>query len=76
MPLVDGEGFLHRLREGHEPIPVTIIRGDYFLDDPTLETLRSLGARLKYKPIWVDELAGLVHAMVDDAVRRPPPVTH
>ena len=35
MPLVDGLGFLRRLRgyEGQRGTPVAIVTGDYFLDD-------------------------------------------
>src|SRR5262245_42309475 len=46
MPLVDGLGFLRRLREldDQRAIPVAIVTGDYFLDDHVSNELRQLGA--------------------------------
>src|SRR3954453_13613417 len=46
MPLVDGLGFLRRLRahDTHRDTPVAIVTGDYFLDDTVSTELRELGA--------------------------------
>src|SRR3989440_13099957 len=48
MPLVDGLGFLRRLRASHEQrtTPVAIVTGDYFLEDEISDELRQLGAEL------------------------------
>src|SRR6266571_1193410 len=48
MPLVDGLGFLRRLREydGYDAIPIAIVTGDYFLDDSVSDELKQLGAEL------------------------------
>ena len=61
MPLVDGLGFLRRLRAHDEQrdTPVAIVTGDYFLDDQVSAELRELGAELKFKPLWLEDLVGL-----------------
>jgi two-component system, OmpR family, response regulator PrrA len=76
MPLVDGLGFLRRLRaiDQHRDIPVAIVTGDYFLDDTISAEIRQLGADLKFKPLWLEDLVGLARTLLSG----PPPggVTH
>ncbi|HUR32178.1 MAG TPA: response regulator [Vicinamibacterales bacterium] len=66
MPLVDGLGFLKRLRatEGQHHTPVAIVTGDYFLDDQVSTELRQLGAELKFKPLWIEDLVGLARTLL------------
>ena len=66
MPLVDGLGFLKRLRatEGQHHTPVAIVTGDYFLDDQVSTELRQLGAELKFKPLWLEDLVGLARTLL------------
>ena len=66
MPLCDGLGFLRRLRAeaGQENTPVAIVTGDYFLDDSVSSELRSLGAELKFKPMWLEDLVGLARTLL------------
>jgi two-component system response regulator PrrA len=66
MPVVDGLGFLKRLRatEGHHDVPVAIVTGDYFLDDQVAAELRLLGAELKFKPLWLEDLVDLAHTLL------------
>jgi len=66
MPLVDGLVFLRRLREQerHRGIPVAIVTGDYFLEDAVSTELRELGAELKFKPLWLEDLVGLARTLV------------
>jgi DNA-binding response OmpR family regulator len=61
MPLVDGLGFLRRLRarDDQRTTPVAIVTGDYFLDDSVSTELRELGAELRFKPLWLEDLVGL-----------------
>ncbi|MQA29396.1 MAG: response regulator [Luteitalea sp.] len=66
MPLVDGLGFLRRLREqdNHRGTPVAIVTGDYFLDDTVSAEIQQLGAELKFKPLWLDDLVGLARTLL------------
>jgi two-component system, OmpR family, response regulator MprA len=66
MPLVDGLGFLRRLRkhEGHRLTPVAIVTGDYFLEDEVSDELRALGAELRFKPLWLEDLVGLARNLL------------
>jgi DNA-binding response OmpR family regulator len=66
MPLVDGLRFLRRLRADHEQrdIPVAIVTGDYFLDDDVATELRDLGAEVKFKPLWLEDLVGLARNLL------------
>ena len=66
MPLVDGLGFLRTLRasEDHRAIPVAIVTGDYFLDDAVSAELRELGAELRFKPLWLEDLVGLARNLL------------
>lgn len=66
MPLLDGLGFLRRLRakDDHRTIPVAIVTGDYFLDDSVSTELRELGAELRFKPLWLEDLVGLARNLL------------
>ncbi|MEO8257007.1 MAG: response regulator [Acidobacteriota bacterium] len=66
MPLIDGLGFLRRLRthEGHRSTPVAIVTGDYFLEDEVSNELRALGAELRFKPLWLEDLVGLARNLL------------
>jgi two-component system response regulator PrrA len=66
MPLVDGLGFLRRLRAQQEQraTPVAIVTGDYFLEDSVANELRELGAELRFKPLWLEDLVGLARNLL------------
>jgi DNA-binding response OmpR family regulator len=66
MPLMDGLGFLRRLRayDGQQHVPVAIVTGDYFMDDRVSNELRQLGAELKFKPLWLEDLVGLARTLL------------
>jgi DNA-binding response OmpR family regulator len=66
MPLVDGLSFLRRLRadDPDRRIPVAIVTGDYFLDERVSTELQQLGAALKFKPLWLEDLVGLAKTLV------------
>jgi DNA-binding response OmpR family regulator len=66
MPLVDGLSFLRRLRQfdGSRNIPVAIVTGDYFLEEETSAELRELGAELRFKPLWLEDLVGLARNLL------------
>jgi DNA-binding response OmpR family regulator len=66
MPLVDGLGFLRRLRafEAQRDTPVAIVTGDYFLDERVSSELHQLGAELKFKPLWLEDLVSLARTLL------------
>jgi DNA-binding response OmpR family regulator len=70
MPLVDGLGFLRQLRQRqeHGTTPVAIVTGDYFLDDSVSAELRDLGAELRFKPLWLEDLVGLARNLLQSRV--------
>jgi two-component system response regulator PrrA len=71
MPGIDGLEFLRRLRARSDTrrTPVAIVTGDYFLDDTIPAELRELGAEVRFKPLWLEDLATLVHGLLDSANR-------
>ena len=66
MPLIDGLGFLRRLRgrEESRTTPVAIVTGDYFIDDSISTELRELGAQLRFKPLWLEDLVALARGLL------------
>lgn len=66
MPLVDGLGFLRRLRRQQDlkDVPVAIVTGDYFLDDGLSAELTELGAQLTFKPLWYEDLLALARNLL------------
>src|SRR4026208_1366592 len=66
MPLVDGLRFLRRARAhaAQRDTPVAIVTGDYFLDDSVSTELRELGAELRFKPLWLEDLGGLARHLL------------
>jgi len=70
MPLVDGLGFLRRLRThaDQRKTPVAIVTGDYFLDETVANELQELGAELRFKPLWLEDLVGLARNLLQSRV--------
>lgn len=66
MPLVDGLQFLRALRsrEALARMPVAIVTGDYFLDDAVSRELRGLGAEVRFKPLWLEDLVALARNLL------------
>jgi DNA-binding response OmpR family regulator len=66
MPLLDGLGFLRRLRalDQHQSTPVAIVTGDYFLDDAITAELHELGADVLFKPLWLEQLVDLARSLL------------
>jgi len=66
MPLVDGLQFLRTLRsrDGLAKMPVAIVTGDYFLDDAVARELESLGADVRFKPLWLEDLLALARHLL------------
>ena len=72
MPIFGGVEFLRRLRANTDPASaapsVTIVTGDYFIEEPIASELRQLGAQVCFKPLWIDDLVDVVGRML-----APPP---
>jgi DNA-binding response OmpR family regulator len=70
MPITDGLGFLRQLRalDAHRHTPVAVVTGDYCIDDAVIAELQALGAGLRFKPLWLEDLVELVFAMFGGGV--------
>jgi DNA-binding response OmpR family regulator len=66
MPITNGLLFLRTIRSKPHlvDIPVAIVTGDYFLPEPTQHELKALGASLRFKPLWLEDLIALAKTMV------------
>ena len=66
MPITNGLQFLRQVRQraGLVHTPVAIVTGDYFLPDALQEELTSLGASVKFKPLWLEDLIALAKTLV------------
>ena len=66
MPLISGLQFLRQIRQRPHlvEVPVAIVTGDYFLPDALQQEVRALGAALKFKPMWLEDLVELAHSLV------------
>jgi DNA-binding response OmpR family regulator len=67
MPITNGLQFLRCVREQSElvDIPVAIVTGDYFLTDPVQQELRKLGASIRFKPLWLEDLIALAKTLIN-----------
>lgn len=66
MPAMGGLEFLRRIRSDPrlQHLPVGILTGDYFLGDEVLAELSALGAAVRYKPVWMDDLSALTRSLL------------
>ena len=66
MPLTSGLQFLRAIRAipGLTTTPVAIVTGDYYLDEAQSSEIASLGAELRYKPLWLEELVTLARELL------------
>jgi len=66
MPILSGLQFLQVLRETPtlQDTPVAIVTGDYFVDDGTTSQIEALGASVRFKPIWLDDLVDLARGLL------------
>jgi DNA-binding response OmpR family regulator len=75
MPLINGLGFLYRLRarDEYQDTPVAIVTADYCLDESISRELDELGAQLRYKPLWLEDLIELAQSLLtSERGQRPP----
>ena len=66
MPITNGLQFLRLVRSLPHlvEVPVAIVTGDYFLPEPIQQELKSLGASIRFKPLWLEDLIALAKALV------------
>lgn len=71
MPLTNGLQFLRAIRAipGLANTPVAIVTGDYYLDEAQTAEIQALGAILRYKPLWLEELVTLARDLLTLPVR-------
>jgi CheY-like chemotaxis protein len=66
MPITNGLQFLRLVRSKPHlvEIPVAIVTGDYFLPESIQHELKSLGASIRFKPLWLEDLIALAKTLV------------
>jgi len=66
MPITNGLQFLRMVRSRPHliEVPVAIVTGDYFLPESIQLELKSLGASIRFKPLWLDDLLALARTLV------------
>jgi DNA-binding response OmpR family regulator len=71
MPLASAVLWLRSMREipGFDSVPVAIVSGDYLLGEQCAGEILALGADLRYKPLWLDELVSLARDLLRVPVR-------
>ncbi len=72
MPFINGLGMLYRLRAGKafSDTPVVVVTGDQCVDDAVLQELRELGAEVRFKPLWLEDLIGVARELIAAGARR------
>ena len=67
MPLINGVGFLYRLRQdpANQNIAVALITGETTLDESTIGDLRSLSAQVWHKPLSLDDIRRVTRALLN-----------
>ena len=66
MPYINGLGLLYRIRacEPGRLTPVAIVTGDQCIDDTVMNELRALGAEVKFKPLWIEDLVDVARSLI------------
>jgi len=66
MPMINGVGFLYRLRQdpANQDIAVAMITGERTLDDATVTDIRTLNAQVFYKPLSLEDVRRVVRTLL------------
>ncbi|HEY7058572.1 MAG TPA: response regulator, partial [Vicinamibacterales bacterium] len=66
MPITNGLQFLRLVRAKPHlvEVPIAIVTGDYFLPEPLQTEIKSLGASIRFKPMWLEDLIALAKTLV------------
>jgi two-component system OmpR family response regulator len=72
MPDIDGLEFVRRLRRqaDNRQTPVALVTGDYFLNDTIRGEFEELSALVRFKPLWLEDLASLIRGLLQST--EPP----
>jgi len=72
MPLINGVGFLYRLRQdpANRQIAVAVITGATILDEATVSDLRTLNAQVWYKPLSFEEIQQVAQTLLHQDLPR------
>ena len=67
MPLINGAGFLYRLRKNpaNQAIAVAIITAEPVLDEGTVDDLRTLNAQVWHKPLSIEDVQQIARVLTD-----------
>src|ERR671918_1942627 len=67
MPITNGLQFLRLVRAKPHlvEVPVAIVTGDYFLSEPIQHELKTLGASIRFKPLWLEDLITLAKTLMN-----------
>jgi two-component system response regulator PrrA len=73
MPLINGVGFLYRLRQdsANQDIAVALITGETTLDESTISDLRTLSAKVWHKPLSLDDIRRVTRALLKPGASKP-----
>jgi two-component system phosphate regulon response regulator PhoB len=73
MPLIDGLGFLYRLRElaEYQDVPVALVTGDSELSDEIMAGVKALRAQVVFKPVGARALAELASTLLSGRSALP-----
>ena len=65
MPITNGLQFLRLVRSKPHlvEVPIAIVTGDYFLPEPLQSEIKSLGASIRFKPMWLEDLIALAKTL-------------
>ncbi len=74
MPILNGLQFLRQFRsiEQMAGVPVAIVTGDYHMDEAIQTELLDLGAQIKFKPMWLEDLVKLARELVAERRHSAP----
>ena len=73
MPFINGLGLLYRLRavQPDRQTPVVVVTGDQCLEDSVIDELRDLGADVRFKPLWLEDLVDVARSLLKARPNQP-----
>jgi two-component system response regulator MprA len=73
MPFINGLGLLYRLRavQPDRHTPVVVVTGDQCLDDSVIDELHALGADVRFKPLWLEDLVDVARSLLQARSNHP-----